>query len=71
MGVNAYKQIKQYFTKQFWAVFFMRKLTKAQQEQIVFEWCRDEVVNSVLAEKLISEIVKDQHNKVISFVIKD
>lgn len=63
--------ITKYFTKQFWANFFIKRLTKAQQEQIIFEWCRDEVVNSTLAEKLISEIVKDQHNKVISFVIKD
>ena len=30
-----------------------------------------DVVDSVTAEKIVSEVVRDSHNKIVSFIVKD
>ena len=46
-------------------------LNKRQREKLAYELVRDEVISNVMAEKIIEEVIKDQNNKVISFVVRD
>ena len=49
----------------------IKLLSKRQREILAYEIVRDEVISSVLAERIIEEVIKDQNNKVISFVVRD
>ena len=49
----------------------IKLLSKRQRETLAYEIVRDEVISNVLAERIIEEVIKDQNNKVISFVVRD
>ena len=49
----------------------IKLLSKRQREILAYEIVRDEVISNVLAERIIEEVIKDQNNKVISFVVRD
>ena len=49
----------------------IKLLSKRQREMLAYELVRDEVISNVMAEKIIEEVIKDQNNKVISFIVKD
>ena len=41
------------------------------REKLACDLVRDEVIGHVAAEIIIAEVIKDQNNKVISFIVKD
>lgn len=49
----------------------LRLVSLRKKEQLIYELVRDEVIGHIMAEKIIEEVVKDQHNKIISFIVKD
>jgi hypothetical protein len=51
--------------------WLLARLTQGERINIAYTIVRDEAINNVHAELFISEIVKDQRNKIVSFVVRD
>ena len=49
----------------------IKLLSRQRRELLAYEIVRDEQIGAVLAEKIITEVIKDQNNKVISFIVRD
>ena len=47
------------------------RLPLRDKERLVYELVEKETIGPVMAENIITEVVKDQHNKVISFIVRD
>ena len=46
-------------------------MSARNREKLACDLVRDEVIGHVAAEIIIAEVIKDQNNKVISFIVKD
>ena len=46
-------------------------MSARNRERLACDLVRDEVSGQVAAEIIITEVIKDQSNKVISFIVKD
>ena len=56
----------------YWLIKKLTKLLSRQKRELLaYEIVRDEQIGSLLAEKIITEVIKDQNNKIISFVVRD
>ena len=56
----------------YWLIKNLTKLLSRQKRELLaYEIVRDEQIGSMLAEKIITEVIKDQNNKVISFIVRD
>ena len=49
----------------------IKLLSRQKRELLAYEIVRDEQIGSLLAEKIITEVIKDQNNKIISFIVRD
>ena len=56
----------------YWLIKKLTKLLSRQKRELLaYEIVRDEQIGSLLAEKIITEVIKDQNNKIISFIVRD
>ena len=56
----------------YWIIKKLTKLLSRQKRELLaYEIVRDEQIGSLLAEKIITEVIKDQNNKIISFIVRD
>ena len=49
----------------------IKLLSRQKRELLAYEIVRDEQIGAMLAEKIITEVIKDQNNKIISFIVRD
>lgn len=48
----------------------IKLLSRQKRELLAYEIVRDEQIGPLLAEKIITEVIKDQNNKIISFIVR-